>query len=26
VLAVSFGTNGIYDWVQNETADTLPTS
>ena len=25
-IGIDDGTNGIYDWVQNETADTLPTS
>lgn len=25
-IAIDDGTNGVYDWVQNETADTLPTS
>lgn len=25
-IAIDDGTNGIYDWVQNETADDLPTS
>ena len=25
-LGIDDGVNGIYDWVQNETADTLPTS
>jgi len=25
-IAIDDGSNGIYDWVQNETADTLPTT